>query len=253
MSPRIAVLDIERQSGVADGIWELRQHGWLNPGQVLERPRTICFAYKWLGEDEVFFHAEWDKGGAKGMVKKAHKVFDEATHIIGFNSKRFDTPHLRTEMIVHELPPPSPHIDIDLMLQAKKHFKFMSNRMGEIAKALDQSGKMQTGGSELWRKLRVAKGEELREARELMKAYNCQDIRATEELYSLMAPWITGINFTTYAPDLGPACPICLSTNIQYRGMSYATTYSYRRFRCNDCGKWGKDTSSIAKTTVAPL
>lgn len=253
MSPRIAVLDIERQSGVADGIWELRQHGWLNPGQVLERPRTICFAYKWLGEDEVFFHAEWDKGGAKGMVKKAHAVLNEATHIVGWNSKGFDLPHIRTELIVHGFPPPAPHKDIDLMLQAKRHFKFLSNRMNEVAKMLDQQEKLATGGGDLWRKLRNAKGQDLLEARQVMGEYNCRDVQLTEELYMLMRPWITGVNLPAYMPDLGPACPMCTSTNIQYRGTSRNTSYSYRRFQCNDCGKWGRDTQSIAKTTVAPL
>lgn len=254
MTARIAVLDIERQSGIADGIWDLRQNGWLNPGQVIERPRTICFAYKWLGEPEVFFHAEWDKGGAKAMVKKAHKVFDEATHIIGFNSRRFDVPHLRTEMIIHELPPPSPHSDIDLMVQAKKHFKFLSNRMGEIAKVLDQDGKLSTGGSDLWRKLRTSKGQDLLEARQLMGKYNCRDVQLTEELYLLMRPWMTGINIPLYNETDGtPLCAVCESPNIHYRGFARSLSRSYRRFQCIDCGKWGRDTASVAGTGQVPL
>jgi len=247
MSARIAVLDIERQSGVADGIWELRQRGWLNPSQMLERPRTICFAYKWLGEPDVHFHAEWDRGGAKKMIGKAHKVMDEASHIIGFNSKAFDVKHLRTEMIVHGFPPPSPHKDIDLMIQAKRHFSFLSNRMSEIAKALDQDGKFATGGAGLWRKLREAKGDELREARETMRAYNIRDINLTEELWTLMKPWISGVNLPTYRDDAAPACPVCESDSIQYRGVARTLTRSYRRFQCNECGKWGRDTASSGR------
>lgn len=253
MVARIAVLDIERQSGIADGIWELRQNGWLNPTQVIERPRTICFAYKWLDEDEIHFHAEWDKG-PKAMAKKARDVLNEADAVVGWNSRGFDMPHLRSEMIIHGLTPPSPHKDIDLMVQAKKHFKFLSNRMNEVAKVLDQKGKLATGGGDLWRRLRNSKGHDLKEARQLMAEYNVRDIQLTEELYHLMKPWLTGINLPVYSDSTGePACPACLSVNIQYRGVARTVTRSYRRFQCNDCGKWGRDTSSVAGTSQVPL
>lgn len=255
MTAKIAVLDIERQSGVVEGIWQLKQHGWLNPGQVVERPRTICFAYKWLGEEDIHFHAEWDRGGAKGMIKKAHAVMDEADFIVGWNSKGFDVKHLRTEMILHNLTPPSPHRDIDLMVQAKRHFAFMSNRMSEVAKLLDQRGKAETGGSDLWRKLRHAKGDELREAREKMADYNRRDVALTEELHTLMSPWLTGINIPVYreGPTLVPLCPACESDRIHYRGLARTATRSYRRFQCSDCGKWGRDTRSVASTIQVPL
>lgn len=255
MTAKIAVLDIERQAGVADGIWELRQNGWLNPTQVVERPRTICFAYKWLDDDAVHFHAEWDKG-AKAMVKKAHEVLNEADYVIGWNSKRFDIPHLRTELIVHGFQPPSPHKDIDLMVQAKRHFSFMSNRMSEVAKVLDRKGKLETGGSDLWRRLRYSKGEDLWEARALMSDYNIRDVQLTEELYNLMLPWCSGINVAAYrasADDVGPFCPACASDNIQFRGLARTSTRTYRRFQCNECGKWGREAKSTHTTNEVPL
>lgn len=253
MTARIAVLDIERQSGVAEGIWELRQNGWLNPGQVVERPRTICFAWKWLGEDEIHFAAEWHKGGAKKMVKKAQAVLNEADAVIGWNSKAFDVKHLRTEMIVHNLKPPSPHKDIDLMVHAKRNFAFLSNRMSEVAKILDQDGKLATGGGDLWRKLRHSKGEELYAARQLMEDYNRRDVALTEELYTLMSPWLSGINLPLYSDHGSPACPACESERIQYRGLARTTSRAYRRFQCNDCGKWGRETVSVGSTEQVPL
>lgn len=254
MTAKIAVLDIERQAGVADGIWELRQNGWLNPGQVIERPRTICFAWKWLGDSDIQFHAEWDKG-AKAMVKKAHAVLDQADYVIGWNSKRFDIPHLRTEMIAHEMQPPSPHKDIDLMLQAKRHFSFLSNRMSEVAKVLDRKGKADTGGGDLWRKLRYSKGEELWEARQVMAEYNCRDVQLTEELYTLMSPWCSGINVAAFRDggEVGPFCPACDSDHIQFRGVAVTSTRTYRRFQCQECGKWGRESKSMSSTDGVPL
>jgi predicted RNA-binding Zn-ribbon protein involved in translation (DUF1610 family) len=205
-----------------------------------------------LGDNETHFHAEWDKG-PKAMAKKAQSVLDEADYVIGWNSRRFDIPHLRTEMIIHELLPPSPHKDIDLLVQSKKHFSFMSNRMAEVAKVLDRKGKLATGGGDLWRRLRTAKGEDLWDARKLMAEYNIRDVELTEELYNLMLPWCSGLNVGAYREGLGPFCPNCASENIQFRGVAVTSTRTYRRYQCQDCGKWGREAKSVSSTDGVSL
>lgn len=252
MSAKIVYLDIERQSGIVDGIWELKQRSWLSPAQILERPRTICFAWRWDHEDETHFAAEWERGH-KAMIAKAHKVMDEADFIVGWNSKNFDVKHLRTEMIMHGMTPPSPHKDIDLMQVAKRNFGFLSNRMAYIAQELDQGGKLATGGADLWKQLRNAKGDELRKARKKMAAYNRRDVDLTMELWTLLKPWTSAVNLPNYRDGVSPACPVCESENIQYRGLARTLTATYRRFQCVDCGRWGRDTHSVRRTTSVPL
>ena len=149
MTPRIAVLDIERQSAIVDGIWELKQNGFISPNNLIEPARTICLAWKWLGEDKVNFAAEWQTGGHRRMVEKAHAVLDEADYVVGWNSKGFDCKHLRTEFIKAGLFPTSPHRDLDLMVVAKRHFGFMSNRLSYVAQELGAGQKLETGGSDL--------------------------------------------------------------------------------------------------------
>ena len=254
MSARIVVLDIERQSGLADGIWQLKQQGWLQPSQIIERPRTICFAWKWLGEDESHFSAEWEDGHL-AMMQKAHAVLEEATHLVGWNSRGFDSKHIKTEMAIHKLKPVSPYKDIDLMLVAKREFNFLSNRMAYVAEQLGKDGKLETGGNSLWKKLRFSEGEELWEARRLMQQYNLRDILLTEELFYEMRGFISGVNLPVYG-DLtrtGPLCPVCESADIQYRGLSRTSTRVYRRFQCNACGKWGRDAKSEGSVTSASL
>lgn len=237
---RVVFLDIERQSGIADGIWQSKQT-WLNPSQMLEAPSTICFAWKWAGEDEVRFAAEW-QGGHKKMVKTAHRVLDEADYVVGWNSKNFDVKHLRTEMLLAGLMPPSPWKDIDLLLTARRNFGFLSNRMAYIAEQLEVGAKLATGGASLWRSLRQDKGEKLRESRALMEEYNRQDVVLTEELYYLMLPWVSGLNIPLVNGGSDtPACSNCGSESIQYRGYQMAATRRYRRFQCQACGKWGRD------------
>jgi len=89
-----------------------------------------------------------------------------------------------------------------------------------------------------------------------MREYNEQDVLLTEELYQLLLPWIPGLNLPVYRAgndDLGPFCPACESSNIQYRGVARTLTRTYRRFQCNDCGRWGRDTASIGSTEGVPL
>ena len=112
---------------------------------------------------------------------------------------------------------------------------------------------MATGGSELWKLLRTAKGDQLAKARQKMADYNRRDVELTQELWQLLKPWATGINIPVYDPELGALCPVCSSNNIQYRGLARTTTHTYRRFQCNDCGKWGRDTSAVSRVNSVPL
>lgn len=242
---RIAVLDIERQSAVVDGVWELKQNGYISPNNLIEPARTICLAWKWLGTTKVNFAAEWN-GGHDNMVQIAHAVLDEADYIIGWNSKGFDCRHLRTEFIKAGLTPPSPHRDIDLMLTAKRNFGFMSNRLSYVAQELGAGEKLETGGAPLWRTLRYGKGKELKDAQKLMELYNKQDVLLTEEVYDKMLPWVDGLNIPLYENKSEVCCSNCGSENIHYRGIQVAATRSYQRFQCQVCGKWGRETKSVS-------
>ncbi|MNT57477.1 hypothetical protein D3C72_1948470 [compost metagenome] len=92
-------------------------------------------------------------------------------------------------------------------------------------------------GFELW--LACLRGEEAAWAE--MKEYNIQDILTLEEVYMKMRPWIRN------HPNLGillehdaPVCPKCGSTHIHHRGYTTTNAGKYRRYRCNDCGGWGR-------------
>lgn len=253
MTPRIAVLDIERQSAIVDGIWELKQNGFISPNNLIEPARTICLAWKWLGEDKVHFAAEWQTGGHRRMVEKAHAVLDEADYVVGWNSKGFDCKHLRTEFIKAGLLPTSPHRDLDLMVVAKRHFGFMSNRLSYVAQELGAGQKLETGGSDLWRTLRYGKGAALKAAQAKMEEYNKQDVLLTEEVYDILLPWVDGLNIPLYTGNENIACANCGSENIHYRGIQVAATRSYHRFQCQGCGKWGRETKSVAAVSSAPI
>lgn len=251
MSPRIAILDIERQSAIVD-VWDLKQSGYISPSNIIEPARTICFAWKWLDERKVNFAAEWN-GGHKKMVRKAWDVLDEADYVVGWNSKGFDCKHLRTEIIKEGLTPPSPHRDLDLMITAKRHFNFMSNRLSFVAQELGVGRKLDTGGGDLWKTLRNGKGQALKDARQHMQAYNEQDVLLTEEVYHKMLPWVDGLNIPLYSQSEEVSCSNCGSTKIHYRGIQVAATRSYHRFQCQDCGKWGKENKCVTSVPASAI
>ena len=77
-----------------------------------------------------------------------------------------------------------------------------------------------------------------------MEAYNIQDVVLTEEVYQIMLPWVDNLNIPIYNEVDVPACSNCGSYSIQYRGVQVAVTRSYRRFQCQECGKWGREVKS---------
>jgi hypothetical protein len=266
VSAKILVLDIERQSALVDGVWQLGSRGssWIDPSRIIEPSRTICFAYHWLGAEETEFVAEWDGqlpqdntaaapgGGHLKMIEKAHELFDAADYIVGWNSKNFDIKHLKYHMWAYNMMPPAPHVDIDLMQQCAKNFAPMAKSLAYITKIKGLEGKAETSKG-LWPRLRRSTGDDLRAAQREMKGYNIQDVDQTTEVFYDMRGWLAGMNLGLYDEDGEICCSNCGSTHIQYRGWAGNRTYKYKRFQCKACGKWGRDSKSFQSVQTVGL
>ncbi|MEC4857213.1 hypothetical protein R2325_16685 [Mycobacteroides chelonae] len=264
MSANILVLDIERQSALVDGVWAPGEKKWVRPDQIVEPSRTICFAYRWAHESRTRFISEWDGnleqdnssmapgGGHLKMITTAHELLNKADYVVGWNSKNFDMKHLRSHMFAYNMKPPSPHVDLDLMHAVSKNFAFMYKSMAYISKIKQMAGKESTEAG-LWRTLRYGQGDVLRRARRSMKRYNIRDVDQTLELFYDMRPWLTGMNLGLFEDDDELHCPNCNSTHLTYQGSRKNATYAYRRFQCQDCGKWGRDTRSFKRVEVTGI
>ena len=269
MTAKILCLDIERQSALVEGVWDLGEKVYIHPSRVVEPSRTICFAYQWISgfkDDRIHFVAEWDTGepqdnrsitpggGHRKMTETASELLTQADFVVGWNSKAFDVPHLRGHIFAYDgIAQPAPHQDIDLMLQVKGAGKFMSYRLGVIAEQLGLEGKEKTGGQDLWHTLRWADGDVLKRAQRKMKKYNMRDVELTTEMFELSRPWLRGVNFPLYEdPDSEdfsePRCTNCSSFNLQKRGPARNRTRAYQRYCCNDCGHWSQGRLSMYTT-----
>ncbi|WKR36101.1 DNA polymerase III subunit [Mycobacterium phage Azrael100] len=274
--PRVVTLDIERQSAIVGGVWQLKQHGYIPPRNIIIPARTICFAWKWWGEDEIHFSSEWDPyddgtickplpyrntgllevyPGHEDMIRRARDVMSQADFVVGWNSKQFDMGNLRSHMAEYNMNPPAPHHDLDLIKVSRSQFGFMSHTLEEAAAHFGLDGKMPHSG-ELWNDLRWLPyfdpdGEKLQTSRSLMKQYNQRDVELTEQVFMKMIPWIPRLNLYGN-PELADEldadirCRRCNSDDLDWTaaGPRRFSSYWYRRFQCRTCGGWGHGNKS---------
>jgi len=235
---KILVLDIETSphQGFHWGMWQQN----ISIGQLIESSTVLCWAAKWVGDKKVHF-ASIMESTPKEMIEQVHQLVDEADAIITYNGKRFDMPTLNREFLLHKLPPPSPYKDIDLLQTARSKFKFASNKLDYVAQELGVGMKTSHQGMPLWIECMSRNPK----AWKLMKKYNCNDVRLTEEVYLKLRGWIvTSFNHNMHS-EKGAVCPACSSTKLQRRGFTTTGSYTYQRYQCTACGKWSKDSKSV--------
>lgn len=239
---RLLIIDIETRPNLA-WVWGLWQQN-VAINQIQESGSVICFAAKWHGDKRVMFHSD-HHDGHDGMLKAAWELMDEADAIIHFNGRAFDIKHLNREFLLAGMPPPSPHVDIDLLATVRQRFKFPSNKLQYISESLGIGSKVHHDGFDLW--VRCMAGED--KAWSQMKKYNVQDVRLTEEAYDILLPWITthpNVSLYDSRPD---ACPKCGGTNHHRRGVRHTSSQSYRQYQCNNCNSYFRERTRIKRAS----
>ncbi len=204
--------------------------------QMKELKKVTCFAAKWLDEDEVIYFYEFHDGH-ENMVRAAYKLLNEADMVISYNGKTFDIPHLETEMVLLDpMLVPSPYQHIDLYQIVKRRFKFPSNKLDDVAKALGVGQKVSHSGFQLW--IDCINGSI--EAWSKMRDYNKGDVVITEAVYLKIRAWIKNhpnMNVLDEEDEI-EGCTRCSSFNYQRRG-TYITSFGIKQqFWCKDCGGW---------------
>jgi len=244
---KILLLDIETAPNVAD-VWDLwNQNVSLN--QLRESSYMMCWAAKWLGEDEMFFGAFWELRVA--MYVDIYRLLNEADVAVTYNGDRFDLPTLNKEFLQFPLTPPAPYKSVDIYKTIKSRFKFPSGKLQYVAQALKVGSKAEHEGHDLW--VKVRNGDE--DAQRRMAEYCKQDVVLLEGVFEKVRPWIKGfpnmLLTTQGAPE--DLCPRCGEGYGEKRGFLYTQTGKYQRYRCDDCGGWFKSTKRVDGVQVAPI
>lgn len=246
---KILALDIETAPATvyAWGLWD--QNVGLN--QVVSHVRVLCFAAKFLGDKKIHFYSEWDDGHDV-MIAKAHELLSEADVVMHWNGNRFDIPHLNREFVEAGMGPPAPFKSIDLMLVVRKEFKFMSNKLDNIADQLGLEGKIKHEGFGMWTGVMNGDGT----AQRKMAKYNKRDVTLLEDIYEILRPWIRNHpSLPLYDRTASDGCPTCGSTHRQRRGYAYTQVSRFAQYQCQNpnCKRYYRSAKADARVDVRGL
>jgi hypothetical protein len=235
--PKVLLLDIETAPLLSYtwGIWD--QNVGLN--QIKSDWHVLSWAAKWLGDSasKVMYQDQSkakDIENDKEILKGIWNLLDEADVIITQNGRSFDVKKLNARFILHGFQPPSSFKHIDTLSIAKKVFAFTSNKLEYMTDKLCTKYKKQKhsefGGFELWKG--CLSGD--KKAWAAMKKYNIYDILSLEELYNILIPWDSSINFNVYHDELDNECKC--GGKYRNKGYVYTATGKFSRHKCLKCG-----------------
>jgi hypothetical protein len=235
---KILFLDIETSPNLAY-VWGLWNQN-ISIGQIVNSTEMLCFGARWAGQKKVIFKSV-HHDGKESMLQEVHRLLDEADVLVGWNSKAFDSKHLKREFVENGMLPPSPYREMDLMLAVKSQFKFPSNKLDYVAQRLGVGAKVKHSGFDLWLKCMAGDDKAWRE----MKKYQIQDVDLLVDLYEILKPWIPNHpNMTLTSKSEG--CISCGSIALESRGYALTNTGKYARYRCKGCGKWQRASKAEA-------
>lgn len=246
MTARILVLDIETSPNLAY-VWGLFKEN-VSLAQLRQVGQVISFAAKWHGEKGMQFFSDHHNGHEQ-MVKAAWSLLDQADIVVTWNGASFDIPHLNREFTLLGLTPPSPYKQVDLYLQARKQFRFTSNKLDHVAQQLGVGKKVSHAGFSLW--VACMAGDDKAWAK--MRRYNMQDVVITDKVYAHLLPWIVSHpHVALYGPDPSKdACGRC-GGKVQRRGTQTTLLGIFQRFQCTKCGGWSRKGKRLAGVDVRP-
>lgn len=247
--PRILIFDIETTHLDAD------------IGKVL------CAGWKWHNPDKptkkVEFAAVWDnpafytsaKVDEVRVIKALHAAMSQATHVVAHYGIRFDVPFMNTKFLLHGLPMllRPEYVIQDTWRVAKDNLKFCSNRLGNIASALNtlEKGRMPYSERYVWKLEKDKAGwgvwnrimfDRLRSDTKLMEKYNKMDVLVLEQIYARFKPMFKTTLANAFADKDKKVytCVCCGHYPLRKHGTLPSGKNRYHRLYCNQCGRTQK-------------
>lgn len=230
---KMLFLDVETSPSLAY-VWKLFKEN-VPLDRLIAEGEILTFSVA-FGDDKPICYTRNMFLTYRAFLNHLRKHLDAADIVVGHNLNKFDIPIINAAFLREGVEPPSPYRKIDTLLEARRNFRFISNKLQHIAKLLGVEEKAGHSGFELWE--RCMRGDP--QAFIEMAIYNDQDVVVVREVYKKMRPWMQNHPNMNLFVDGGDVCPKCGSHKVHYRGYAHTAVAKYHRFVCLDCGGWGR-------------
>lgn len=216
--------------------------------KFIKQSELMCYSWKELGDSKVKFVSRYDFKTYHDFVKSLRDLLHSADITIAHNGGSFDDKMANRFFVTENLLPPKPRKTVDTKREAKRWFRFESNKLDDLGDFLGLGRKQTIGYADL--EDDFMSGNPSRKTVKLLKAYNDQDVRLLEAIYLRMLP------FMASHPNLGDIsgtdaiCPKCGSDALHKRGFNRKRSGSSQRYQCQSCGGWCSEASIKKKGRV---
>jgi DNA-directed RNA polymerase subunit M/transcription elongation factor TFIIS len=231
--PRVLVIDLERIPGrVTLDIFDAKQRSdYIHASRWDEYPETLCFSWRWLGERTTQFAATWQ---GDDLAATSHRLYSEATHVLGFNQRKADNRWCRNDWLLAGLPEPAPWRDIDLYVIARSQLAMEARSLDFLCQRLGLPGKR---GHYSIDEARAAHAGDVK-AQRRMERYNRGDVKATIDVWERLRPLVKvpGLNLGLAYGDEEFRCSKCGHDRLDRQPQTADTPQTaYALYRCRKC------------------
>ena len=235
---RIILYDLEVSRSLVEGYgnrWDFKVIKFIRPQELM------CYSWKELGEKKTHFVSRHDFKTYHEFVVSLHTLLDSADITIAHNGGSFDDKMANRFFVTEGISPPKPRKTIDTKREAKRWFRFESNKLDDLGQFLGLGRKESIGYADL--EDDFMSDNPSKQTIKLMRRYNDQDVRLLERIYLKLRPYMAS------HPNLGDLggidgiCPKCGSSNLHKRGFNHKRSGSSQRYQCQNCFGWCSEAS----------
>lgn len=187
-NPKVLIFDLETSPNIVFS-WNIGNKISLSMDNIIDERKIICIGYKWLGEKETHcVNFNINNQEDKWMLIEFAKVLNSAEYILGHNIDAYDLKFLRSRCIKHKIQINPKFNSIDTLKEAKKQFRFNSNKLDYLAQFLGLGAKIHTEYN-LWKEIILNKSQD---SLNKMIEYCKHDVDLTEQVYTKLEPFLVG-------------------------------------------------------------
>ncbi len=237
---KIILYDLETSRTRVEGYgnrWDFRVVKFLKPSELM------CYSYKELGEKNVHFVSRHDFKKYHDFVESLRDLLDSADVTIAHNGGSFDDKMANRFFVIEGLVPPKPRKTIDTKREAKRWFRFESNKLDDLGDFLGLGRKENIGYADL--EDDYMSDNPSKKTINLMRKYTNQDVTLLESIYLRMRPFMASHPNMGDLHQIDGVCPKCLSADLKLEGTHARRGGRVQSFSCNNCGGWCNDNSIV--------